>query len=347
MLQKKKIITAGVTFSVALGIGFFMQNSDVLAARSGTEVAQPTEPSTTTVEPQSQVAESMGPVLEAPIEEPQLVAVAAPETTVDIEAIEAPMLIAAIEPDPLTQPIPLVSSEPVQAPEPIAEVDCSPVMNAVSAPAAFATLELSAPCHVNAGVTIHHQGMMFSAVTDFDGNLSVDVPALAENAVFIAAFDTGDGAVAMHDFPELANFDRAVLQWQGEDSFAINAFEFGAGFGEDGHVSAASARDVAAIENGEGFLVQLGDKAAPQPLLAQVYTFPASNLAPDLDVVLSVDAQITSDNCEREISAQSIQILPGREVEALDLVMIMPACDSVGDYLVLKNMFQDLKLAAN
>lgn len=351
MLQKKKLITVGATFSVALGIGFVMQNGDVLAARSTVE-PEPEYVQTEPVAPQEELIADQGPVLETPVEAEAEMIVAQVEQEIVIEEPEAPILLAAVEPDPVFKPIPLVQSEPYAInSEPLVEqeraeaaVDCSPQMFATPAPAAFAKLDLVAPCHANAGVTIHHQGMMFSVLTDQDGKLSVLAPALAEEAVFIAAFDSGDGAVATIEVPDLVGYERAVLQWQGETAFAINAFEDGALFGQEGHVSAVHSRDFAAIDAKQGFLVPLGNPDAPQQLLAEVYTFPVGAKE---DVVLSVDASITNSNCNREVTAQSIQISPGSEPEALDLVMIMPSCDSVGDYLVLKNMFKDLTLASN
>lgn len=351
MLQKKKLITAGATFSAALGIGFVMQNGDVLAARPSVEPSAEYTVQAEAYVPEEEQIVAEGPALEAPLETEADIVVAEAEEEIIIEEPEAPILLAAVEPDPVFKPIPLVQPKPVELDVEVKEPDvieairdCTPEMNATAAPAAFAQLELIAPCHPNAGVTIHHQGMMFSVLTDEEGKLSVVAPALAEEAVFIAAFDSGDGAVATIEMPDLANYERAVLQWQGENAFAINAFENGAEFGQDGHVSFEHTRDFAALSIDQGFLMPLGNPDAPQQLMAEVYTFPAGL---NEDVVLSVDASITKSNCNREVTAQSIQISPGAEPEALDLVMIMPTCESVGDYLVLKNMFKDLKLAAN
>lgn len=339
MLQRKKIFTAGATFSVALGIGFVMQNSDVLAARpTGSEMQM-----VVAAGEQDQLAFSNGPELIAPMTDEDLGILAEAEQAVAVQETQAPILVAAIEPEPVFKPIPLVPQKSTPLASEVA-LDCSPVMTATAAPAAFAEIEINAPCHRNTGLTLHHQGMMFSAATDEKGHVSLSAPALTREAVFIAAFDTGDGAVATIEVPEVANFERAVLQWQGENAFAINAFEAGARFGEDGHISALHPRDLAALENDRGFLVRLGDSRAPQQFLAEVYTFPADA---KLDVVLSVDAAITKSNCDREVTAQSIQISPDSVAEALDLVMVMPACESAGDFLVLNNMFRDLKLALN
>ena len=36
----------------------------------------------------------------------------------------------------------------------------------------------------------------------------------------------------------------------------------------------------------------------------------------------------------------------GLEPSAIDLTMTLPDCDAIGEFLVLKNMFEDLTLAA-
>ena len=46
--------------------------------------------------------------------------------------------------------------------------------------------------------------------------LNSQAPRLLKMAVFIAAFDSGEGAVATLSTPEVADYDRAVLQWSGD-----------------------------------------------------------------------------------------------------------------------------------
>ena len=75
--------------------------------------------------------------------------------------------------------------------------------------------------------------MMFTAMTDDAGAADLQVPALAEVAVMIVAFTEGDGAVSTVVVPDFANYDRAVLQWQGNTSVMLSAYEGDAGFGDD------------------------------------------------------------------------------------------------------------------
>jgi len=61
---------------------------------------------------------------------------------------------------------------------------------------------------------------------------------------------------------------------------------------------------------------------------------------------LTVEVEVTQENCGREIAAQSIQLNAGLEPSAIDLTMTLPDCNAIGEFLVLKNMFEDLTLAA-
>jgi hypothetical protein len=337
MSQAKKILMAGGTFSVALGIGFVMQNGDALAARFSSEppvaaaLIEPVAADPTQVDPMS------GPVIPVPQDISALVDMPSPVAAPDLP--EAPVQLAALDSDaPVTDAMPT----PL-----IAQADCTPMLDAVAGPAALVALSLSAPCQPNAQVTIHHQGMIFSAVTDDEGHATIDVPALSELAVFIAAFDNGEGAVASVPVPDFASYERAVLQWQGDSGLAMHAYEDGAGYDDPGHIWRGAERNVSAALAGQGgFMTLLGAGATDNPMMAEIYTIPTGKI--DLDAVsLSAEAEITLGNCGRDLAAQSIQIIPGQEPVARDLTLTMPNCDAVGDFLVLNGMFGDLKLASN
>ena len=62
---------------------------------------------------------------------------------------------------------------------------------------------------------------------------------------------------------------------------------------------------------------------------------------------MSVEAEITQANCGRDVEAQSIQKTADGELKTQDLVLAMPDCNTVGDFLVLKNLLNDLKIAGN
>lgn len=382
----KRFKVAALTFTAALGSGLVMQYGDALASRWGVDapVSGPGDRATDTGTPHIPVSAGttvpdMQSMLAGPA--PEVTPAALTEVPDDLDA---PQLIVPerTTPEDEGERAPLMQAPPA-APEmdilpeeaatdaleadvdevtaldtipgmevggdatAVEEDACEPTLNATGAPMASVTLELDAPCHVGMPVVIHHQGMMFHQIVDAAGSLNIEVPALAEEAFFIAAFNDGAGAVAITAVPEVSLYDRAVLQWQGETGVQLHAREFGADYGTDGHVWKAATGQIAQTMEGKGgTLVPLGDNRVLRPLMAEVYTFPSGYAGDDGAVALTVEAEVTAMNCGRDISAQSIQIVPGTDMDAVDLTMTMPSCDSVGEFLILNNMFENLTLAA-
>ena len=321
MSRKRKIAVAATTFSVALAIGFVMQNGDALASRIAPEPPAPDA---------------------APVELASASTLSLPDLSPEQATEAEPMIeMISLSDDEATIETPL---EPV---EPAVVDACEITMKAQTLPLGMLSLSAHAPCSPNEYVTFHHQGMMFKDITDQDGRIDLVVPALAEVAFYLMSVESGKGSATSALVPEFSKFDRAVLQWQGINAVQLHALEFGADYGSDGHIWSASAGDMDFIEPPKaGFLVTLGNPDAPEPVMAEVYTFPSGASQADGTVALSVEAEITADNCGREVAAQSIQFAPGQEPEALDLTMTMPDCGTIGEFLVLKNMFKDLTLAA-
>lgn len=362
MSRIRQYFVATGTFAVALGIGFVMQNGDALAARFSDTATQPVWaegmirpmarpatliPADMTVETVSLtlVPDVVAPALVLPeIPVPEVMSLAqstAPESGATLS--QSPVLLAAVtQSDLLPELEPDISQSPV-LPEP----DCAVTLDAIAAPAAMVDLVLTAVCSPQATAMIHHQGMTFSFTTDDAGLARAAVPALAESAVFIADLGNGEGAVAVTTLPDFPLFDRVVLQWQGAVGPEIHALEFGASYGEAGHVwhGAAQSPDMAIAGTG-GFLVQLGDGQGLNPFKAEVYTYPSGNSQQSGQVSFSIETPVTEVNCGTEVAAQTIQASPGADLFALDLSMAIPACESVGEILVLKNMLLDLTLAA-
>ena len=328
MSRKKNLRTAASTFAVALGICFVMQYGDAVASRfqPEQEAKSPVVITPEMVVPEDVVAANSFAIPEAVIEMPadEGIELAALNTT--LSEVPAPVF---------------------DAPDVLAAPDCSVEMTADGLPMAMVALSVSAPCHPSMAVTIHHQGLMFSELTDEKGDLSLLVPALATEAFFISSFVDGEGAVASATVADLADVDRAALQWQGVHAVQLHAREFGAAYGAEGHVWNAAAREIDFSKKAEeGFLVSFGNPAIENGKFVEIYTFPSGLGLRDGSVALTVEAEVTAENCARDISAQSVQIDSGQEPSAIDLAMTMPDCDAIGEFLVLKNMFKDLTLAA-
>jgi len=328
MSRKKQILMVGGTFAFALGTGFVMQNGDAVASRFSAD--SPTE-----LLQDLQTDFVQGPTLFNPVIDPPTFALVS-ETREDAPVVqEPPVQLAALEADPMP------GAEILNDATMVAE--CSVDLDLEASKAAMVNLSITASCLANSQAVVHHKGMMFSLVTDENGQADVLVPALAGNAVYIVSFPSGEAAMGSVVVSDLADFDRAVLQWQGAAGMQLHAREFGADYGSEGHVWASAMGNSDATS---GFLTILGTGNNETTFHAEVYTFPSGKTAQSGEVAISVEVEVTEANCGREVIAQSLQVFPDTDAEALDLTMQMPACEGVGDFLVLNNMLRSLTIAA-
>lgn len=201
MGRTKEIATAVATLTIAVGIGFVMQSSESARERYGADARPKILSATSQADTPLSGNASADILLE--VQEIELTsasdasAMPIPGVDGDVQRVSAPTSAELPETADLL---------------PLAE-ECGITADAQVAPAAMVTLTMSAPCAVNERLTVHHNGMMFTETTDFSGELTVTVPALSEQAVFILALTNGDGAVAQANVPELAQFERTTLQW--------------------------------------------------------------------------------------------------------------------------------------
>ncbi|MEM1021926.1 MAG: hypothetical protein AAGJ09_15690, partial [Pseudomonadota bacterium] len=330
------------TFAVAMGIGFFMQQQDVSASLNASQrpaTAVDGEIAAATAFQIPQVAAEQEKVAAAPSRDALPSAVPSsnvPSAQVQDIAPDAPVLMP-VSTNPMVTPEDAPSGSGVALSE---SASCDPTLAARVRDAALVELSVTAACAGEADFTIHHEGMMFSGRTSSSGEATIIAPALSESAVFIAAFDGGLGAVAEADVPAMGEYDRIVLQWRGEGGFEIHAMEYGANYGEDGHVWHDAPRSASSAATGEGgFLMMLGDGRVTAPRFAQVYTFPTNSAPKPGRIALSVEAEITPANCSTNVEAQTLERhAAGAGVKIVDLMLSVPTCDTIGDYLVLKNI---------
>ncbi|WP_281967076.1 hypothetical protein [Roseovarius nanhaiticus] len=340
-MQKLKMIAMGCgTLALALGAGHFMQSR-----QAAVPVAQ--EGGTSQLAGQS--GDIMGTRQSGAVQLSSITLTAAspelPATAPTPDVLPQP---PAIREAALNDPSATTVADALPTEEPAPSLSCDYTLRADVAPGAMVALSLDAPCAPGERFTMHHNGMMFTQVTDDGGHASMLVPALARNASFIAAFSNGDGAVANAEVESLDIYQRVAVQWQGETGVQLHALEFGADYGGEGHVWSGAARDVAAAAGGDlGFLTRLGDADQPDALMAEVYTFPSQLAGRDGDIALQVEAEVTDVNCNTDIETQALQMQAGGALKVQDVVLMMPECDAVGDFLVLKNLLNDLTIARN
>ncbi|WP_439123680.1 translocase [Marivita sp.] len=319
MKSKSSARIAAVTLCAALGIGAAMQSWPS---------SEPKDLSTTPVVVSDVQAVSSTPRVPVQVDLP--VVATLPENIVSaaIEQLDSPDIV-----------IPDAPADTGFA--------CDVEMTATPIAGAMMSVDLNAPCHGSERVTLHHSGLMFTSLMQPDGTLSIDVPALTENALVIASFLDDAGAVAMTKVTSVPFYDRVVLQWRGDAGLQLHAREFDAEYFTDGHVWHGAESDPTRAATGDGgFMTTLGTADAPDALLAEVYTFPTGMTETSGTVALTVEAEILSSNCDRSVEAQTLEFRNGRDLISKELTIDVPGCDTVGDFLLLKNLVEDLTIAA-
>jgi hypothetical protein len=330
MSRTREILTVVGTLACAAGIGFVMQNSDIAEERYGKNTQ---ESDAVTA---ASVGDAMLDVQEIELTSAEITAKPTlPEPDAEVTTASAPQ-------SQLSEPeVPELAQTAPATPA------CEITATARPVAAAMVDLQMTAACFPNERVTVHHNGMIFTETTSAEGKVDLTVPALSQDAVFIFAFTNGDGAVAQTAVDELGSYNRAVLQWKGNAGFEIHAREFGADYGEPGHLWRGAPGDVSTAVAGKGgVLTQLGDTAAADPFLAEVYSFPSDAVGLSGSIALSVETEVTEANCGVEIEAQSLEVLAEGKIKTQNLTLPVPACDAVGSFLVLNNLLQDLKVAS-
>lgn len=235
-----------------------------------------------------------------------------------------------------------LATDPALIEDLLAEVDACAVWLVVTA-ASHAMLDMSlfAPCDGGERVEISHAGLRFDARIGDDGQLALIVPALAVQAELAVTFDDGRTS---HDAVEVADaglYDRVAIQWQGPAVLGLNAYEFGADFGSDGHIHPANA--AAPGDAAQGFLISLGDESGH----AQIYSFPTGLSARAGEVVLELEVAVTDASCGQPLHVNTHEVLAGIDVTPREIQLEMPECDGQGGFLVLKNLLPELTIALN
>jgi hypothetical protein len=308
--------------------------AEEIAAAEPTPAAPESDSLDTTAMPAIEASDTPTDTITPATEEPQQAAVA------EQAAAEPEIKVSMLD-----KPAPKANERTLGTPTNAAQ--CDVTMTGTQEPAALVDLALDAPCLPNERVTIHHNGMMFTDTTDADGKLEVTVPALSETAVFIASFSNTDGAVTSVHVDGMNEFSRAVVQSEIGSGVELHALEFGADYPDAGHVwSDAPGTADAAIAGTGGFITVLGDPELQKGRMAQVYSYPTGLSTAAGDIDLSVEIAVTAANCGQQIEAETLQDKGAGGVKTQSLNLTMPDCDAVGDYLVLKNMLDDLKVAA-
>lgn len=241
---------------------------------------------------------------------------------------------------------PPVDTEP--RPRPVTEVPapCPETLKVTAVPGGMAYVALNAPCRAGEVVTLSHSGISFDVTVPAPGRFAKTVPVLDTDQPFVASAETGLLAEARLSVAPADGFRHVALHATATSGLALHALEDGARHGDDGHVWAGAPREVLAGVRGEGgFLTHLGDSGTGH--VVEVYTFPVDAGGQAAPVAVSVELEVTPDNCGTDVSGRLLQQGPDNAVEVFAITVAVPGCDATGDILVLKNILGDMKIAAN
>ncbi len=229
-----------------------------------------------------------------------------------------------------------------------ASASCAAEMKATPSGNGMIRISLYAPCNGSEPVTLRHAGLGFTEVNTSTGRLTVELPALTATANVEVILQSGVRISTQVNVPDAEAYRRVVLVWRGETGLHIHAQEFGAALGTVGHVwaGAPGRPDLGANARG-GYMMVLGNRELGNATRAEVYTFPAALTDREGVVRLSVQAEINNTNCGGMLAAETLQPDGFGGVISSDLTLRVPDCNKVGEYLVLKNILRDLKIASN
>ncbi len=235
---------------------------------------------------------------------------------------------------------PATAATPAE-PEP---TTCAIDLQARARPAAMIEIILHAPCNAGEPVSFEHAGLRFTEKLGPAGSLMVEVPAMTGTARVSARVSGGDAREISVTLPDFDAFDRIGVIWQGSTGLQLHAMEGGASYGDPGHKWSDTPGNPDEATAGEGgFISVLGSTASGYA--ADVYTYPASLMQKGVEPEISVEAEVMQNTCGGEIEGFILRSNPGRAPNAEPLRMKVPGCDAVGEYLVLKNLPVELKLA--
>lgn len=217
-------------------------------------------------------------------------------------------------------------------------VACNVDLSLTARPLAMIAVELSAPCRKGERIVLRQAALAFTDRVGVDGKTRVTLPSLTTDGTVTVLF--GDGAKVEDALvmPEAVSLRRFAVQWQGTEAFGLHGIAEGADFDQPGDISSRNLGN-----DHSGILTVLGDATVQNPLLAEVYTYPVdATIKPQI----VLEAAVLPATCGHDLVGEVLTSQSG-QVHATELTLAMPDCSGIGDFLVLKNLASDVKVAAN
>lgn len=374
-VDKKRVGTAVATLAIALGAGFYMQqepgNTSVpqtltpspVQTASVLPTAAPETPTDVTPGQPASVDATVDLSVDgdmAPHASPAPAIATAPQITEDV-TMEQPattqMADAALSEPPVDlsaeesfdlAALDLVPVAPTRSSTeaPMASTQCAPTLTGSAGKMAMISLTVSAPCHANQEIEFSHEGLRFTERLDGQGWLSLDLPALASEAKIVAHLQDDTSSVIEVAVPDAVQYRRVALIWHGATGLQLYAFEEGADYGDTGHVWAEQPGDLSRVEAGiGGYTTMLGSVSSGYA--AGIYSFPAYLMRSLSGPEITIEAQVMETTCGKALEATYLRTNGKKVTTQTPIEIASPGCDAVGEYLVLQDLPETMRLALN
>ena len=197
---------------------------------------------------------------------------------------------------------------------------CGPELKAQPKSDALFRLQLNAPCMPDAEVTWRHENLEFTTFLSMTGYAEVILPVMARQAeVQVALNDVQLEASA--EFPELKDFTRVALNWDGEDPGSLMAH---------------------APKVLQGQIYHLGQAETGKVL--HIFSKRTRNLDRSGVVRLAVETPVTEQTCAQGHRATILRHQPGRDSLLQELHLKGAGCDAVGEVVTFSNVVEDIRL---
>lgn len=197
-------------------------------------------------------------------------------------------------------------------------------------PAGLLSVTLNAPCHANSELLLRLNELTANVVTNARGNWGHRLPVLSDvSTVEITLADVTVSGRLRHQ--SVSGQQHIILAWTGTQTFQI---------GVDPRFGDTVARQV--IDEEIGAFIRVGDGTGAA---FEIYTFPAANSRSAGVLRVSVDAEITLENCGKTARTRAYQTGYLGTLRPTEIAYTMPDCDRAGDVVRLQNLFRDLRLA--
>ena len=199
---------------------------------------------------------------------------------------------------------------------------CGPDLTATSGADAIIKISVSAPCKPYETVQITYAGMQLHLDLGLSGLAELSIPALTKTGEIESEFEDGTGLAVRVSTPEISQYLRVAVIWDQA---------------HDARLTAIAPRHLPIAMH------EIRDATGRE---LQILSHHLSDAQRPGVIRLGLSAPITAENCAKARHATIYQRAPDIPPLTYDVAIAPTACDAVGDTLELKNILQDLKLAA-